>query len=88
MSKTAKILITTGFIALIVFIVYSTTGLAKVSCEVCMEFRGRMSCSLAAGTTSQEALNTARGVACSDIAFGRDESIACAAMEPKSLKCK
>ena len=88
MSKTTKILITVAFIAVIAFIVYSTTGLAKVSCEVCMEFRGRLSCRPAAGTTREEAVNTSKTVACSDIASGRDENIACTAMEPKSLDCK
>ena len=88
MSKTTKILIVAGFVAVIAFIVYSTTGLAKVSCEVCMEFRGRTSCGAAAGRTDQEAVNTAKGIACSDIASGRADSIACTAVPPKSLDCK
>jgi len=88
MSKATKILITAAFIGLIAFIVYSTTGLAKVRCEVCMEYRGRLSCRPAAGSTKEEAINTSKTVACSDIASGRDESIACTAMPPKSLDCK
>ncbi len=40
-----------------------------------MEFRGRTSCGAAAGRTDQEAVNTAKGIACSDIASGRAESL-------------
>ena len=88
MSKTTKILIAAGFIALIAFIIYSTAGLAKVNCEVCMEFRGRTSCKPAFGVTKEEALRTATTIACSEIASGRNETIVCQGAQPKSLDCK
>jgi hypothetical protein len=89
MSKTAKILIAFGFIAVLGFIVLSTAGLAKVSAEVCMDFQGRTACAEAYGTSQEEALRTAKDVACSEIAFGRDDSIVCNQLTaPKSVEFK
>ena len=88
MSKTTKILIGIGFVALLVFIVYSTMGLAKVSCEVCVVFHGRTMCSSAAGMNQNEAVKSAVSVACSDLAAGRTENIACEATVPKTTSCK
>ncbi|HYR43792.1 MAG TPA: hypothetical protein VER98_12250 [Terriglobia bacterium] len=88
MSKTTKILIAAGFVALLVFIVYSTMGLAKVNCEVCVEFHGRIVCGHAAGTTQDEAVKSGISVACSDLAGGRTENIACEATRPKTISCK
>ena len=88
MSKTTKILIGAGFVALLAFIVYSTAGLAKVNCEVCVEFHGRTVCRPAAGTTQSEAMKSAISVACSDLAAGRTENIACEATPPKTMSCK
>jgi hypothetical protein len=83
-----KILVGVGFVALIAFIIYSATGLARVSCEVCIEFHGRISCQPAAGTTREEAVRTAGSIACSELASGRTESIACERTPPKSVTCK
>ena len=88
MPKNIKILVVLGFIVVLGLIIYSSTGLARVSCEVCMEFRGRTSCRPAFGTTREEALETAQNVACSEIAFGRDDSISCTNLtKPKSVSC-
>jgi len=87
-SKTTKIVIGVGFVALLVFIVYSTMGLAKVTCEVCVQFHGRTMCSSAAGTCQGQAVKSAVSVACSDLAAGRTENIACEATVPKTMSCK
>jgi hypothetical protein len=86
--KTWKILIAFGFVVLIGFIIYSVTGLAQITCDVCIEFHGKTSCRPAAGTNREEAVRTASTVACSDLAFGRTESIACERTPPKSVTCK
>jgi len=88
MPKLWKILVGVGFVALIVFIIYSSTGLAQVSCEVCIEFHGRTSCQPAAGTTQEEAIRTAGSIACTELASGRTENIACERTPPKSIMCK
>jgi hypothetical protein len=88
MPKLWKILVGLGFVALIGFIIYSVTGLAQVSCTVCVEFHGRTSCQPAAGTSQDEAVKTAESVACAELATGRTESIACERTPPKSIMCK
>ena len=88
MSKSTKILIGAGFVALLIFIVYSTMGLAKVTCEICVQFHGRTMCSSAAGANQSEAVKSAVSVACSDLAAGRTENIACEATPPKTMACK
>ena len=88
MPKLWKILVGLGFAALIGFIIYSATGLAQVSCTVCVEFHGKTSCQPAAGTSQDEAVKTAESVACAELATGRTESIACERTPPKSIMCK
>ena len=88
MSKTTKVLIGAGFVALLGFIIYSTMGLAKVNCEVCVAFHGRTMCGSAAGTNQTEAVKSAVSIACSDLAAGRTENIACEATPPKTIACK
>ena len=88
MPKLWKILVGLGFVALIAFIIYSATGLARVDCEICLEFHGRTSCQRAAGTNQEEAQRTAVGIACAELASGRTENIACERTPPKSLTCK
>jgi hypothetical protein len=88
MAKQWKILVGLGFAALIAFIIYSSTGLAQVSCNVCVEFHGRTSCRPAAGTTKDEAMKTAESIACSELASGRTENIACERTQPKSVTCQ
>jgi len=88
MPKLWKLLVALGFVGLIGFIVYSATGLAQVTCEVCVEFHGRTSCQPAAGSTREEAVKTAADIACSELAAGRTENIACERTPPKSVMCK
>ena len=88
MPQTWKLAVAVGFVALIAFIIYSATGLARVNCNVCIEFHGVTSCKPAAGTTEDEAIKTATDIACSDLASGRTESIACEHTPPKSASCK
>jgi hypothetical protein len=88
MIKPWKIVVALGFLAVIALIVYSSIGLGRVSCEICVEFHGRTSCQSAAGTSEQEAVRTAQGIACSELAAGRTESIACDSTPAKTVSCK
>lgn len=87
-SRTAKIILALGVIAVVVYIVASTLRLGKVSCDVCLTFKGQNACRSAAGATRDEAVNAAKGTACADLASGRDESIACENTPLTSVACK
>ena len=85
--KKAKILVTLGFVLLLGYIIYSSMGLSKVSCEVCISFRGGTKCSTAQGTNAEEAQRTATGVACTFLSSGMTDTIACGNTPPVKLMC-
>lgn len=66
-------------------VIYSSMGLRKFTCEVCMEFKGRTNCATASGTTQEEAVRTATDTACATISAGMTESIQCSRTPPLSV---
>ena len=88
MSKPLKIAIPlilgAGFLA---YLVYSSLGLASVTCEVCIRFNGQVDCRIASGTSADEATDTGRNNACALLTNGRDELIACTQTQPQSTMC-
>jgi len=87
-SRTFKIVFPLAMAAVaLAFLVYSSLHLGGVSCEVCVEFAGRMECRTAIGTNSREATATAVNNACSLVTSGRDELIPCTETPPVSVQC-
>lgn len=60
---------------------------AKVSCEVCITFRGSTKCRTARGPTREEAVRTATDNACAFLAAGMTDSIACSNTPPSLATC-
>lgn len=87
MSKRVKFLLLAVVLAVAAYIVLSPSRLGRVSCEVCMEFKGQESCRTARGPNREEAMATARDNACARIAFGREDTILCGGSEPASIRC-
>ena len=69
------------------YLVYSSLNLGGVSCEVCVEVAGRVSCRTATGTSDMAAMQTAQSNACSLVTNGRDELIPCTETPPVSVQC-
>ena len=88
MDRLSKILIVLGFVAFIAYVINLSLGLQQFSCRVCMEFKGKTACALAAGSSQEEATRTATDTACAKIASGVTDSIACTRNVPKSSDCK
>jgi hypothetical protein len=88
MQKNGKILAAVGVGLFLIFMIYSLMGVAQVSCEVCITFRGGTACSTAHGANAKEAQNTATDVACTSLASGMTDSIACGNTIPVSVMCK
>jgi hypothetical protein len=86
-SKRVKILLVVAFAAVVGYILFSPMQLGKVSCEVCMEFKGQKACRTARGPSGDEATATARDNACAQVAFGREDSILCGNTAPASVRC-
>jgi hypothetical protein len=74
-------------IAFIAYLIYSSVAQAQVSCEVCINFRGRTGCGSALAVDAKEAQRTATDVACASISSGVTDSIACGNTPPIKLMC-
>jgi hypothetical protein len=88
MQKKAKILAALGFALLLGYMIYSSMTLTAVSCEVCIEFQGRTECRSAGGTHREEAQRSATDLACTFLASGRTDSIACSNTPPVKVTCR
>jgi len=66
-------------------IVWSSMGLAQVTGEICFTYRGRTECRVASGTSREEAIRTAADMACSALASGMGERIACQGSKPSRV---
>ena len=59
----------------------------RVSCEVCVTFRGLRDCREAAAPDRDEAIRTATSNACALISSGMADSISCGNTQPDSARC-
>lgn len=87
MPKPVKILLVLAVLGAAAYIVLSPSRLGKVSCEVCVEFKGQKVCRTARGPNHEEALKTAHDNACAQVASGRTDNILCGGSEPASVTC-
>ena len=69
------------------FMTWSVLSQTTVSCEVCIEFHGRVQCRSASGLTREEAVRTATDNACAFLASGMTQVISCARTPPRSVSC-
>jgi hypothetical protein len=88
MNKNAKIAVAAGFVLLLVYLAYLSMSGSRVSCEVCVEFRGNTDCRRASGKDAEEARMSALSTACSLLSGGVTDGIACRNTEPKSVSCQ
>jgi hypothetical protein len=87
MSRNVKLVVLAFVLAVVGYIVTSSMGIAKVSCEVCIDFKGRRACRTARGPTRDDAIVTARDNACAQIVRGRTENILCGGAQPTKISC-
>jgi hypothetical protein len=87
MPKALKFLLALAVAGVLAYIVTSTSESKAVSCEVCVDFKGRKECRTARGPTRDQAIVTARDNACAQIVNGRTENILCGGGEPASVRC-
>ncbi|HLK62291.1 MAG TPA: hypothetical protein VKU19_02540 [Bryobacteraceae bacterium] len=84
MKKTVWIAI--AFCVLVVgFVIYSSMGGERVSCEVCMVFKGQRDCRRASARTRENALRTAVSQACAQLSGGVTETNQCENTAPESV---
>ncbi len=75
------------FVAVVVgFVVFSTFGQRRVTCQVCMSFNGGRDCRTASANTQEQALRAAITNACAQLAGGVVQSSQCENTPPESIK--
>lgn len=84
--KRAGFWIAAAALAFVAVLVWSTLGQRRYRVEVCMEYQGRRSCRTASGATAEEAVRAAAANACTLIASGMTDSMACERTPPASVK--
>ena len=80
----AGILIGAAFVAAMV---YATRSETQVSCEVCVDFRGRSECRGSSAAGRDEAIAGAVANACAVMSGGVTDGIACTSTPPRSVRC-
>ncbi len=73
-----------GFVAAVIWSALSTTG---ARCEICVDYRGRSACSVAAAADLVQAEAQAQSGACAQVAGGVTETLECTAMQPSVRRC-
>jgi hypothetical protein len=71
--------------AVLAVILFSTFHQERVSCRVCVTFRGHTDCRTASATNRQEAVRAAVSNACALLASGVTESTQCENTKPDSV---
>ena len=66
----------------------TTLSGVEVECTVCITYRGRTDCRVAAGPTRETALDSATQMACAQLASGRAESLECDRTPPTRSECR
>lgn len=73
-------------LAILAALVYMSIGYHQYEVEVCITFKGRSNCGIAAGADREEAQSAATRVACATISGGVTETIACDRTPPDSVR--
>ena len=87
MLNKKNVIVSLALVAVLGYIVVSSMSTGKVSCEVCIIYKGRESCRSARGPTQEDAIVTARDNACALIVSGRTDNILCGGSQPASVSC-
>ena len=86
--KKKIVLVVSGFVLLVGYMAYLTLSNRQVSCEVCIEFRGLTECRKATAIDRAEAQMSATSTACSLLAGGVTDAIACQNTPPARISCE
>ena len=67
-------------------LIYTSLDYHQFEVELCITYKGRRACGIAAGADREEAMRAASNLACSSIASGMTERIACSRAEPETIR--
>lgn len=79
-------LIAAAAAAFLAVMVSSTLHQTRIKYEVCVNYRGSQHCATAEGSTSDEAIRSARDIDCELLSTGRDDNVVCLDQQPSSVR--
>ena len=86
-SRAGVIVLGTVFVVgVLAVLIYTSIGYHQYEVELCITFKGRRACGTAAGANREEAMRAASNLACSSIASGMTDNIACGRTEPDTIR--
>jgi hypothetical protein len=74
-------------IAFVTAVIWSALSASDAQCEICVEFKGRTACSVAAAENLAQAEAQAHSGACSQVTGGVTETLDCAAVPASVRNC-
>ena len=74
-------------LSFVAFLTWTTLSAQKVTCEICVEYKGARNCAAASHENEMEAVRSAQTTACGPVTSGMNDAIACGAIVPVSRKC-
>jgi len=72
------------FVAAVIWVALDQSA---VQCEICVDYKGRSACSVAAASDLLQAEAQAQSGACSQVTGGVTETLECGAMRPTVRRC-
>ena len=69
-------------------VLFLSMGLNQYTCEVCVEFNGRVQCRKAAGAEKQTAMTTAHDNACAFLVTSKTDGFLCGQTRPTRVTCQ
>ena len=76
-----------GLAAFIAYIWWTLSAIGGVTCEVCVEFKGRVQCASGTGKDRDDAIKSGHTPACKLLANGVTESFQCSATPARDVSC-
>ncbi|MBW2495767.1 MAG: hypothetical protein JRF61_00720 [Deltaproteobacteria bacterium] len=68
-------------------VIWGALAGSSVECEICVDYKGRHACSVAAAADQAQALAQAQSGACAQVAGGVTETLECSALRPSQQRC-
>ena len=67
---------------------YGVRQQARVECDVCITFKGRIECRVGQGDSEESAIASANTAACTVLGSGVTDAMQCGATRPTSARCR
>ena len=69
-------------------ILFLSMGFSQHTCEVCVDFNGRIQCRTASGADEKTAVITARDNACAFLVASKTDGFLCGQTQPTKVTCE